>query len=509
MNIKNKILTIMIVAMLILLSACTNKDTHLKETELTPDTDSNTTEEPSEDDLIDIASASEPDASSIETTTTGLLVYLENTLIPEKGIYNPLQSEYGSTPDGQDYLRYDYTYDSFLDTRTESSVYIDESEYTEGLNSYNSSGINTADISDYDGDGNPELLVKDNEVLSLYGYQGNEVTLLSELNVDDYKPDGDNITYSSLVSTFDKEGSVYIVISYYGSHSDVSIHAHFVLLSMPDFTPVKSITFEGLSNQEAPQEEWFTDVTTHDYSSGEDNTFTATVAEFSPNDDGMKVDDSYLISQGFLNDGARDIDNLNFLQAYFYEIPEGTSETELLFTELNNQRMTYRSDPRSGAEFTFEADGSFEFVSSYTNGVNLETYISGTKGKFTDVKQIDEYTWQMTLNEWEPLYDEHDETDENGNVTHYSGISTGGDREWFDGGTYYLYLPGNSDYEEKLYGVYVGDRDAGEFYYYQYPGVINHYVLYRDGDNKAYMGSMQYVVDTSGIDMSAYDEDNP
>ena len=110
MNIKNKILTIMIVAMLILLSACTNKDTHLKETELTPDTDSNTTEEPSEDDLIDIASASEPDASSIETTTTGLLVYLENTLIPEKGIYNPLQSEYGSTPDGQDYLRYDYNW---------------------------------------------------------------------------------------------------------------------------------------------------------------------------------------------------------------------------------------------------------------------------------------------------------------------------------------------------------------------------------------------------------------
>ena len=139
----------------------------------------------------------------------------------------------------------------------------------------------------------------------------------------------------------------------------------------------------------------------------------------------------------------------------------------------------------------------------------MENYVRGFKGKFTDIVQLDEYTWQMTLNDWEPMYDEHDETDENVNVTHYSGLSTGGDREWFGGGTYYLYLPGNMNYIEKLYGISVGDRDAGEFYYYQYPGVINHYVLYRDGDNKAYMGSTQYWVDTSNIDMSAHDEDNP
>ena len=438
------------------------------------------------------------------------MVYLENTLIPEKGIYNPLQSEYGTTPDGQDYLRYDYTYDAFLDKRTETSFHIDESEYNTGKDSYIPSGISKADLSDYNHDGLPELLIQDNSSIYIYDYVENEVTEISVLHLNDYKPSDENTTYTTSVQTFDDKDNSYLLASYYGSHSDVSIHAHFELISLPDMAPVKSITFEGLSNQEAPQEEWYTDVTTHNYATNEDNSFTATVAEFSPNDNGMKVDDSYLISQGFLNESARDVDNLNFLQTYYYKIPESASETELLFTELNNQNMTYWSDPRSSSSFTFQPDGSFEFISNYMNGMTMENYISGFKGQFTNVHQIDDYTWELTLEDWSPLYDEHDETDENGNVIHYStGITTSGDRGWFDGGTYYLYLPG-AKADAIPYDVSVGSgdgygADGAPLYYY----IIDHYVLYREGDTKAYAGDTKYWVDTSNIDMSAHDEDNP
>ena len=95
-----------------------------------------------------------PENNGQEESATGLTAYLEETLIPQYGLYDPAQTIYIRTPE---WLKISYKYNKETGELEEERDYSVEGTHSE--NSVKREGIYYAEVSDTDGDGTEELLV--------------------------------------------------------------------------------------------------------------------------------------------------------------------------------------------------------------------------------------------------------------------------------------------------------------------------------------------------------------
>lgn len=154
------------------------------------------------------------------------------------------------------------------------------------------------------------------------------------------------------------------------------------------------------------------------------------------------------------------------------------SFTPLMFTEVFDsfpQVFTLTSGMESWqTELTVEEDGTF--IGEYSDADAFETYICEFTGTFSDLQEIDEYTYSMQIESLEYAKTIGDEYEEDGLtyiVSEPAGIEAHGE--------YMLYLPGRStadlpeaflswvwiagDVSEKLpfYGIYNAETECGFF----------------------------------------------
>ena len=290
-----------------------NEEAELTEEELT-------TEESVE------ATTEEEKELTAEDAVNTYTAYLEDTLIPEIGINDVLQTYYSMRPDGEGGV-HTKSYNSSTHLVEESYSHLEYDEFDAQARSYSYSGIISIDMDDYDDDGMPEMMV-------LYGSSDGSIV------VETFKTDGENVKSRGALKIDDRyrvedmsedygcfelttvDGVRCLLVTLREDHTDASIRDHFLLISLKDMENIRGVRSEG------PYANNTVRMNYTDYISGGENTKEESLNTVNGGADyDLTVADEYLRNNGFLGDDtkkiAEDLFGLNdytgFMEKYFFD----------------------------------------------------------------------------------------------------------------------------------------------------------------------------------------------
>ncbi len=300
------------------------------------------TEQPSEETEKPEDKTEVPEELTDSEAVERLTGFLEEELIPVRGVFNPLQVSYGVASDGMAY-RFTHSWNAEsceIETTSEECI-----EREANFPVYSKKGIISAWVEDFSGNGQPELLV-------IYGEDGlqwnrpfsAELYAASPMGVECIssgslaipgRAEGTSAPVTEISVVESETGDKALMLYYQGKHSDVSIrHEACTVLPAEDFSVEKQYRAElGYESGGMPESVIVTEVDP-DGSEGKSTEFDLDTADYDI--DGQARHDIYTFSgyeeTVFLTadhwDGAWD--HSGFLEQYMLcPDEEDFSETEI------------------------------------------------------------------------------------------------------------------------------------------------------------------------------------
>ncbi len=472
------------------------------------------------EDVSDTATGSDATGIVEELIDTEPLLrkYLEEKLIPEKGVYNTLQSFY-YTGYG-DFIRYDYTYNEMTHEIIASSYGYDDVEDFEtdkDANPYDYNGIYACDIYDYDGDGQQEMLIISGTASGIFDDEGYTRDIIAELydvrdgnvypvasavlncspNEDTKRPDS--------VSRIEEDGNVYLLIKWSAKSGGVDFSERYALICpAQNMEYRKMLTADLNAGQNEDTNEWFyyVNILDKDFISGVED---GTTLDFQ---DGFSESyESFLKEHGYKNettvalcaDSGRIEDYTGFAEKYLFNYDKSdegiddisdTASNLKVFESVANEELRFWFDPQDSATFKINSDGSFQYQYDSFAWYNPPVeYHSAATGSFVNPEKIDDFTYKFITANVVDVYTPHTEESTMSNTDGEDIPMTIGYESATDevNGTFYLYLPGKP-IAELPKDVVIGEDASwvGALDYISADNKLNCFVLYREGDNFAY-----------------------
>lgn len=467
----------------------------------------------------------------IEIDTEAILTeYLENVLIADLGIYDPLQTTYYVGPGHFDH--YDYSYDKEAKEMTAIECRVDSPDdliaEAESLNyTYDYSGIYSYDIYDYDNDGQSELLIIYGNTYGEFGTNNYSRDIIAELykvtdgkvslviskalyntghssydELDDYSFHylTGGITQENEVRRIIMDGKPCLLIRYAGARqTDSGLWVGYSVISVMDnMQEIKTLDIHNSDTSEV-------EITEKNLITNEESVSTAdfnSITDFKLNH--IDVRDEYLSELGYLDNAYtlfyEDLaiyDKSGFADKYYFsQLKEDSAEetsvvntVDSLFATNDTITFTYYDSPNYRQTFTVNSNGTFNYMFEEYMAYKPDVYLSEATGSFTILEMPNEYTIHLRADNIVDIYDEHSETEY---VEDYGMDATTYYQSAVPNvtGTYYLYLPGTPT-SELPQGIAIGGDSytMGNYNYSDSSGKLNCYLLYKEGDYFIYMES--------------------
>ena len=483
----------------------------------------------------DITASTENTSETTEATTEVtkdeseiLREYLDKTLVPEYGVYDPSQIYLSESVAAEAPTIYSFEYDEESGEliRMQTDVY-DLDGFLRDY-SYDYSGIYYAMIDDYNGDDKPELLIirgtgvhkidsvgyeANQYIAALYHVEDDKAVLTAEtpLYFNENGIDGKERYNIDNIYSMTIDGQKCLMFAFWNPHSDVSQNDYAAIISLKDLTYVSYL--HGTLVQEANnviyssyKETIFSDGSTKEYRAD----YREVDGKWETDLGFGSMNDEYLTERGYMNDSTELIFTMcmatDISREYIF-LKDGASDDGITTEEVNgnndmtaddviaalaNQSIFYHGDNRyedhiivfdhENMNCTF-THGDHEMYTGEENGE--------ATGSISNIKRIDDNSFSFSITDAKDKYSANivEETVEDPNIEGGSYIY----RHVYEeiagnvNGEYIIYLPG-TPVEDLPQDIFIGDSPAmTECHYYDENSKVTvNYIIYKVGESFAY-----------------------